>query len=245
MAGFKDELRSLIIEYVGKDLVEATQDSLLRQPRDWIEGEARALHEFIDFRARIFFGREALANELIDFCMSPSSSDGLARCIIGGPGIGKSSLFSHLSRELNRQYLRQLRHEDQLRPEQTVRLNQLELQNVLLLGHAAGMSPRSTGIRDLLLRWIRELARSLGQTDTVNESTSTDDLQGTFDALLFQAAGSRFRIILLLDGLNHFERTDRGKYLGWLPRVLPPNPTFGDSELGGRVHRVRSVAAGR
>ncbi len=222
VTGFKDELRSLIIEHVGKDLVDATQDSLLRQPRDWIEGEARALHEFIDFRARIFWGREAIATELIDICLSPSASAGLAQCIIGGPGMGKSSLFSHLSRELNRLYLRQLRQRDQLRPEQTDRLNRLELQSVLLLGHAAGMSPRSTGIRDLLIRWIRELAQSLGQADTVNESTSTEDLQGTFDALLFQAAGSH-RIILLLDGLNHFERTDRGKYLGWLPRELPPN----------------------
>ncbi len=77
VTGFKDELRSLIIEHVGKDLVDATQDSLLRQPRDWIEGEARALHEFIDFRARIFLGREAIATELIDICLSPSASAAL------------------------------------------------------------------------------------------------------------------------------------------------------------------------
>ncbi len=189
---------------------------------DWIEAEARDVHEFIDFHACIFFGRETISTELIEYCISPSTSAGLARCIIGGPGIGKSSLFSHLCRELNPLNLRQLRQRNQLRPEQGERLSRMERENVLLLGHAAGMSSRSTSIRDLLIRWTRELAQSLGQTAPVNESTGIDELEGTFDALLFRASESH-RVILLLDGLNHFERTDRGKYLGWLPRVLPPN----------------------
>lgn len=222
VTGFKNELRSLIVEHVGKDLIEATQDSLLRQPRDWIEAEGRALDEFIDFRARVFFGREVAAAELIDFCMSPPCITGLARCVMGEPGIGKSSLFAHLSRELNRLNLRQLRQRGQLRPEQSVRLSRLEEQDALLLGHAAGMSPHSTSVRDLLRRWVRELALSLGEIDPVDDRTSTNDLEGVFDALLFRAAAHR-RVILLLDGLNHFERSDRGRYLTWLPHVLPPN----------------------
>lgn len=221
VTGFEDELRTLIVEHLGKDLLESAPNLLLRQPRDWVETEDRALDEFIDFRLRVFLGRETVVAELIDFCLSPSAGAGHGRCIVGEPGIGKSSLFSSLYRELDRGHLGQI-PKDRLRPEQRTRLRVLQEHDAVLLGHAAGMSARSTSVRDLLLRWVRELALSAGEPDPAGDAAGTDELRGLFNALLFRAAGNH-RVILLLDGLNLFERTDLARYLQWLPRALPPN----------------------
>jgi hypothetical protein len=221
VTGFEDELRTLILDHVGKDLLAAATNVLLRQPRDWVEAEERALDEFIDFRLRVFLGREAVLTTLIDFCLSPSGDAGYGRCIVGEPGIGKSSLFSALLRELDRSFLGQI-PKDRLRPEQRARLRTLQEHDAILLGHAAGMSGRSAGVRDLLVRWVRELALSLGEPDPAGDATSVDELRGLFNALLFRAA-AHHRVILLLDALNLFERTDVARYLQWLPRVLPPN----------------------
>ena len=91
----------------------------------------------------------------------------------------------------------------------------------------------------MLLRWIHELATYLGIDDPVeaaetdfddtssreygsSPSLSAEDINQMFASLLGQAS-TKIRVVLLIDALNQFERTPRGKFLTWLPKPWPTN----------------------
>jgi len=85
-------------------------------------------------------------------------------CVAGAAGTGKSALFAQLYRRLHKE------------------------EGVLLLAHAAGVSPASQGVDNLLKRWIEELAGFLEAPDPAPGLTSREDLQKRFRELLSQAA---------------------------------------------------------
>ena len=195
--------------------MDAETQAFLEQPAPtWQEQERRTLDEFVEHRARGFLGREETVAVLLAFAESPAAEDApWGLCVTGEAGAGKSALFAHLHR-------------------------QLQERDVLLLSHAAGISPRSTHVDDLLRRWVQELADVLGIEDPLAKAETAPDearalrsLTGegdkpnpeeVFRSLLSRAANDR-RVVLLLDALNQFERTNQAQYLTWLPKLFHPN----------------------
>jgi tetratricopeptide (TPR) repeat protein len=179
--------------------VEAESDALLAAaPLTWQEQDVQALDEFTSDRVRGFVGRQAVRDELVGLAMS-AVADGVvwAGCVVGEPGSGKSSLFASVGQALR-------------------------AHDVLVLAHAAGVSVQSSRVSRMLLRWIGELARAIGETDPIADGATADDIDQVFSQLLHRVAATQ-RVVLLIDALDQFEQTARGRHLTWLPRTWPPN----------------------
>jgi tetratricopeptide (TPR) repeat protein len=134
-------------------------------------------------------------------------------CITGDPGSGKSALFSHLYCRIDSE------------------------PDILLLAHAAGISPRATSVDTMLRRWIGEMAKFLQITHPLPENASADDVDTTFASLLARAS-TRTRVVVLLDALNQFEPTTRARFLTWLPKLWPANARLIATALPGEVVEV-------
>ena len=84
-------------------------------------------------RGHGFLGREQTVRELHDLALAPIAENStVGASVTGQAGAGKSSLFAHLHRILQNE-------------------------DVLLLGHAAGISLRSLHVDSLLRRWIEAM----------------------------------------------------------------------------------------
>jgi tetratricopeptide (TPR) repeat protein len=209
-----EALGALVYDDLWNELDAETQAFLQQPAPTWQEQERRGLDEFVEHRARGFLGREETVAGLLAFAESPAEQDApWGLCVIGEAGAGKSAVFAHLVRKLQER-------------------------DVLLLSHAAGTSPRSTHVDDLLRRWVQELADVLGIEDPLAKAeTAPDEARAlrsltdegdkpkpeeVFRSLLSRAANER-RVVLLLDALNQFERTTQAQYLTWLPKLFHPN----------------------
>jgi len=198
------------------DLEEETRAFLGLPTETWQERERLELEAFIELACRDFRGREDVLRTLKAHALSPASHQGVwGICLAGAAGAGKSALLARLARDLE--------HE------------------ALVLTHAAGVSPRSQQVDDLLRRFIWELASSLGIPDPAAGLTAREDLERTFGQLLSLAARRR-RVVVLIDALNQFERTPSAMHLTWLPKILPENARF----IAGTIAGIESEAlAGR
>ena len=188
-----------VLEHLWRDLDEETRE-FARQPLpSWQDQERWALEEFVENRGRGFVGRVEIIRQLFTLARCPAVEVlAWAACITGESGSGKSALFAHLFRELSAQ------------------------DDVLLLAHAAGISPRSTQVDAMLRCWIGELAQALGVEDTLPETANAEEVERTFAELL-RRASSRRRVVVLIDALNQFEPTPHGRHLTWLPARWPDN----------------------
>ena len=117
-------------------------------------------------------------------------------CVTGPAGAGKSAVFAELVRRLQRE-------------------------DVLVLAHAAGISPRSPSVDAMLRRWIEELASLLGEPTGLADTATADQVNEAFHRLLGRASARR-RVVVLVDALNQFEPTPRGRHVTWLPALWPP-----------------------
>ncbi|OPY55900.1 MAG: lipoprotein NlpI [Pelotomaculum sp. PtaU1.Bin035] len=115
----------------------------------------------------------------------------------GGPGTGKSALFARLARELGQE-------------------------DCIVLAHAAGISPLSGSVDNLLRRWIQVLSRHLRIVDESSQAAGLTELQKIFAELLSRASVNQ-RVICLMDALNQFERSPAARHLTWLPEIWPEN----------------------
>jgi tetratricopeptide (TPR) repeat protein len=172
------------------------------QPDTWQRQESLALEQFVETESRDFVGREELLHRLVAFAASPAPAGDTHKqgiCLVGPSGSGKSAVFAKLFRELERP-------------------------DVLLLGHAAGVSGPSVQVDAVLRRWISELAERLGTPDPAgDDAASREELEQAFGRLLSQAAAASQRVVCLIDALNQFERTPAGRYVTWFPRLLHEN----------------------
>ena len=186
-----------VLEDLWRDLDEETRE-FIRQPLpSWQDQERWALEEFVENRGRGFIGRVEITEELSALAESPAQEvPAWGACVTGEPGAGKSALFAHLSRELEGR------------------------DDLLVLAHAAGISPRSTQVDAMLRRWIGELAQALGRADPLPETANAEEVERTFGELLRAASASR-RVVLLIDALDQFEPTPRSRHLTWLPERWP------------------------
>ncbi len=188
---------SIVLEDLWADLDAETRgqaNDILRS--SWSDTERWTLEQFVEDGARSFIGRDAI---LADLHMLATSTAGAvwAACVTGPAGAGKSALFAQLVR-------------------------QLQGADVLLLAHAAGISPRSTQVDAMLRRWTEELSTATGTTSPVSDSTPSIDVESAFQSMLAHASARR-RVVLIVDALDQFESTVRAQHLTWLPQAWPAN----------------------
>ncbi len=197
-----EDFQKNVLEHIWEELDAQTKDQKDMRPKSWQQEEQQYLDEFIEERSLAFAGREDVVNHLIDFASSPMSYENCGICLSGESGSGKSALFAKLHKELRKE-------------------------NVVLLAHAAGISLRSNSLENMLVLWIEELASVL-KIDIADQLKSTNkfnDLTKLFAELLSQTSVDH-RVIVMVDALNQFERTDHAKYVNWIPELLPKNVKF-------------------
>jgi tetratricopeptide (TPR) repeat protein len=158
--------------------------------------ERNAVEDFGIDRSRDFVGRERLLNYLTRFATSSEPDTAHGVCVTGDPGSGKSALFGELTRRLR-------------------------TSGGFVLSHATDASPRSASVDSMLRRFVEELAAAVG-VEAPPGTGNVETLDATFASLLAKLA-RRQRVIVLIDGLDQFERTPRGRFLTWLPRPWPAN----------------------
>ena len=188
----------MVLADIWSDLDAATKGASIEVEIPWQAVERDALDDFIEDRSRDFVGRQALLEKLIDFATLPTPTDSVrSACITGEAGAGKSALFGALHRRLG----------------QT---------DAFVLAHAAGASVASQSVDSMLRRWIDELAGALGADAALADNADPATVDTTFASLLGRM-GLQRRVIVLVDALDQFEGTPRGRFVAWLPRSWPDN----------------------
>jgi hypothetical protein len=271
--GGLDQWGRMVLEDIWSDLDAETAAAAAEPELTWQQAERNALDDFAEDRARDFVGRQAIVSRLLRFASptggatskpqptspaatpfttgssafqswatyqinlvpyddrndffaprQPASPPGpqyvgeQAICVTGEAGSGKSALFGEL-------YRRQ-RQSD-----------------AFVLAHAAGASVQAASVDSMLRRWIEELATALGADPRLPDTADPETVERTFASLLGQMAGRR-RVVILLDALDQFEPTTRGRYLTWLPRPWPANVRLIATAIPGDASKALSERPG-
>lgn len=175
--------------------------------RDWLAEEAEFHELFTADRTRRFVGRSDILKTMWAFV--EEEAEPRLMVITGEPGCGKSALMARFAEEVIHS------HPDWL-----------------VLSHFVGASPSSTSLRRTLRRLCAQLNRALGIEEAVPEDYK--ELAQVFPELL-QRVSETSRLILIMDALNQFERTDNAHTMRWLPQKLPQNVRVVLSTLAGEA----------
>ena len=175
--------------------------------RDWLEEEAEFHELFMAGRTRRFVGRSNILKRMQTFV--EDDADPRLMVITGEPGCGKSALMARFTEEVIRE------HPDWL-----------------ILSHFVGASPSSASLRRTLRRLCSQLNRALGVEEEVPEEYK--ELAQLFPELLRRASETR-HILLVIDALDQFERTDNAHAMRWLPPKLPQYVKVMVSTLAGEA----------
>jgi tetratricopeptide (TPR) repeat protein len=192
---------------------------------DPIAEEADYHERFLESRLRVFAGREDVRRALLTFVRGPTT----VPCLVTGPpGSGKSAVLARFTADCRRE------HPD-----------------ALVVPHFVGAGPRSTVLRDLLMRLCRGLAQRFGPDEELPEETHR--LAAAFQELLWKLPDGP-RVVLVLDALDRLDETGQAHGLHWLPEHLPRGVAVvaGCTSEGGapgpvleafarRAHRVVSL----
>ncbi len=160
--------------------------------------EQGGLCDFVAQKSRGFVGRSELLGELLTLATGDADGgDGRPGiCLTGQAGSGKSSLFAMVHQELAKH-------------------------DVLILAYAAGATQNAAkSLNNMLRTWVRQLRSSLGVLEPADEEEPFNVLYETFVVYLSQASQER-NVVLLVDGLDQFERTPPAMKVTWLPWQLP------------------------
>ncbi len=157
-------------------------------PQDWV-AEENALQERYRERCRSFYvSRDELLQTLQGYAQSEADSVCL---VTGPPGAGKSVLLAQLARTY-----------------------QLQHPKALVVSHHVGATPRSRHLRDLLGRLCEEIKNRLKLTIPIPAGTS--ERLSVFLGLLL-GVPPRYRLLLVLDGLERLDPEGEAYTLHWLP----------------------------
>jgi tetratricopeptide (TPR) repeat protein len=213
-----EDFGRMVRDDIWAELDAETETAAAAADIPWQQAEREALEDFIDDRARDFVGRRDLLDSLTRLA---TGTDGPAwsACVTGEPGSGKSALFGAL--------YRRLRGSD-----------------VFVLAHAAGASVAAPTVNTMLRRWVGELADALGIDPNLPDNADTDTIDVTFARLLGSMAQQR-RVVVLVDALDQFETTIRGRYLTWLPRPWPANARLIATAIPGDGSQALAEREGR
>jgi|SRR6516162_5176667 hypothetical protein len=163
----------------------------------WEEEEREALLDFAEDRARDFAGRASIIDLIIRFARSKPGETRRGLVIVGEAGSGKSALWGALRAPLIKE-------------------------DLFLLSHAAGASPRAPSVDLMLRRWIAELSVELGVTTALEDNAKDEEVENVFASLLGKIAQRR-SVLVLVDAIDQFEATNRGRFATWLPKLWPAN----------------------
>ena len=207
LAGLEDFGR-MVLDDIWSELEAETKTSASAADVPWQQAQREALEDFVDDRARDFVGRQGLLDSLCGLATAAEDAGAIwGACVTGDPGSGKSALFGALYRRM---------HDS----------------GVFLLAHAAGASVNAASVDSMLRRWIGELAAGLGTDPGLAENADPGTVDATFARLLGRMAQRR-RVVVLVDALDQFENTTRGRYVTWLPRLWPANARFIATSVSG------------
>ncbi len=224
-----EEWGQQVLEDLWRDIEEESRTLAQRPALTWQEEERWTLEQFVGLQTRHFVGRAGITDDLRRAALAPAG-EGTAEggpqviCVTGEPGSGKSALLAHLYQTLRVEVPQEDSHTGKVPRGLLSRLLRAPSPTTapLILFHAAGISVRSSSVDAMLARWTEELADFLGVRTPVTEGTTGEELEEAFRSLLGRVC-QRGRVVLLVDALNQFEPTPRGRYVTWLPRLLPRN----------------------
>ena len=208
----------MVLEDLWREFDAETADQIAQSEPTWQEAERWALEQFVEDRTRSFIGRDAILAELLALATSSPGDGSWGVCVTGPAGAGKSAVFAELVRRLQRE-------------------------DVLVLAHAAGISPRSPSVDAMLRRWIEELASLLGEPTGLADTATADQVNEAFHRVLGRAS-VRWRVVVLVDALNQFEPTPRGRHVTWLPALWPPEARLIVTAIPGPGSEVLARRAG-
>ena len=200
-----EEFGLKVAENLWSDLEEELRDAASRPLLHWTKLEDQVQADFVAIHGRWFRGHRELVEQLLDFTLATGGAGSLrAAMILAVPGAGKSSLYAHLAG-----------HE------------RLRQSGALVLYHAAGISTRSTGVDDILFRWVAQLAPALGR-EAPDDEIPKYELQLTFAAYLREIASppdpaDAHRVVLLLDGYDQLDQPSQEGDDAWLLGDLGEN----------------------
>ena len=218
VTGF-DQLRELATADLWRELDAETADALDQGEVPWRQAERAAMADFAEDRARDFVGRKDALRRIAKFAASKPGEGPWGLCVTGAAGAGKSALWGMLQ----------------------ARLPQAKF--ALVLGHAAGASPRASSVDAMLRRWIEELAADLDVPSELAEDAKDDEVEAAFASLLGRVAQRR-RVLILVDALDQFEQTTRALNLTWLPRLWPDNARLIATAIPGEASQALLQRAG-
>jgi tetratricopeptide (TPR) repeat protein len=171
---------------------------------DPLDTEATEHAAFARSRAEVYIGRDDYFARLD----AHATGDGPPLVVLGESGSGKSALVANWLQDRS------------------------NLQSTTFtLVHFVGGTPRSADCGLMLRRIISEIKRHYTIRESVPETAS--GLRREFARWLSMAA-DRGRFVLILDGLDQLEDTERAPDLAWLPESPPENVRLIVSALPGR-----------
>lgn len=186
-------------------LDEETAAHAARAEPTWEDEERFAVEEQVERLGAGFVGRTALLEQAKALALSPAAEGApWGLCVTGASGSGKSALFARLHQDLHQLLAAE--------------------PDLLLLSHAAGVSPRAGQVEWMLRRWVGELGTAIGETPALPEELKPEELEAAFRQWLHRATATR-RVVLLVDALNQFSG-ERARSLSWLPTIWPANARF-------------------
>ncbi len=208
-----------VIEDVWAELEVETGAISVEEEISWQQAERNALDDYAEDRARDFVGRDTVLTRLEELAASPAQQGATwGLCLTGASGSGKSAVFGELHRRLKQS-------------------------NTFVLAHAAGASTRAQSVEDMLRRWIEELGVALDVDPCIASNTDPDTIETTFHSLLGRLAAQR-RAVVLVDALDLFEATTRGRFVTWLQRVWPANARLIAMAVPGDASRALAARSG-
>jgi TPR repeat protein len=184
-----------VTEDLWRELEPRVAQHTADSPKTWEERQIWQMDESNSDHLRQFVGRVELLAQLRAFAIGSAGVWGW--CLVGESGCGKSAILAKLA-------------------------NELRVEPVLVLVHCVEAVENGDSISLLLRRWIRQLGEFLGDSTELRDDGSTERLDEHFAYLLMNAA-ERVRVVVLLDAIDQFEPSDRGRFLTWLPRAWPGN----------------------
>ena len=183
-----------------------------RREEDTLETELDFHESFVETRTKLFIGRKELLKKLHDYVNGDSHK---IFAVYGSPGCGKSALLAKFYQELK----------ETAQPEDS--------NSLLIIPHFVGASPGSSALYNLLIRLCEVLKARYNIVDEI--PTDIVKISGVLCDFLDKTTD---KTVILIDGLNQLDDTNKAHDLVWLPRVLPDNVKFIASTIEGNTREV-------
>lgn len=199
-----DDFADTLYERLLNDILAEKEES---DETDEHDNEAETLRRFIDVNAANFCGRSTLLSHLTDYVINHRKtesvlSNGLGIILSGRSGCGKSYLFSALCTRLK-----------------TISAEK----KLLVLAHAAGLTPGSVSVEQMAKSWINQMTEAIGENscqekarqwlkrkasliDEYPKDENEDRSQLVFLSMSLQARG--IYPVMLVDSIDSFTEPD-------------------------------------